>query len=168
MPKTKADGQGKNGHTEEVIIPDGSVGAMLQMKMAEAEARQSDDGPVVVCDFSEVSRRWAHEWTMMDGELQQWTAVVASEARDDLTEAQQADLQAGRLEAFERINQLLIRRNELAAMVVKDVPREWLVKRAPEVIDWSNPDNLLDYVKDKHNVDLLRGITQARARSAKN
>lgn len=127
-----------------------------------------DEELMVACDFSEVSRRWAHEWMKMDGEIQQWAAVQMGDGRDDLSDEEQEKLNAGKLEAAIKMNELLDRRNELAAMVLVSVPREWLVKDAPDEIDWSDPENLLDYVKDKHNHDLLAGITRARMREAKN
>lgn len=129
---------------------------------------KEDETLEVECDFSEVSRRWGYEWATINGEVQQWMAVINAEARDDLDDEQMATLEAGRLEAVTEINRLIERKNELVAMVVVHIPREWLVKDAPEKIDWSNPSNLLDFVKDKHTQDLMDGVTAARTREAKN
>jgi hypothetical protein len=98
----------------------------------------------------------------------QWSAVLQGDAKDDLSDDEQEMLTAGRLEAATQVNALMDRRNELAAMVLVDVPREWLVTDAPDAIDWSDPENLLDYVKDKHFNHLLKGISEARARESKN
>ena len=128
----------------------------------------SADDPMVECDFSEVSRRWGQEWHTLDSQMQQWTAVIFAEPKDDLTDEQSEAIRLGKLDAHQKLEELIVRRNELAAMVVVDVPREWLVKDAPAEIDWGNPDNLLDYVKEVHNTDLLTGITFARIANSKN
>lgn len=124
--------------------------------------------PEVVCDFSQVSRRWGSRWFKIDAELQQAVTVATAPERDDLTEDEQATLRVGRMEAGSRINELIDERNVLLAMVIQDIPREWLTADAPAEIDWSNPENLLDYVLDIHTSDLVQGVTLARANDSKN
>jgi len=56
----------------------------------------------------------------------------------------------------------------LMAQVLKAVPREWLLADAPEIIDWSNPENL-DYIQVAYYADILEQVRSGEAmKKAKN
>lgn len=118
----------------------------------------------VVCDFSEVSRRWGMEWAQVHADLQAFGEMLNAE--DQQAAIEEAGLSLSNV--VQKSMDLTRKRNALAAQVVVDIPREWLTKDAPEEIDWSDPENLLDYIKGDYDEALMNQVTTARALSAKN
>jgi hypothetical protein len=115
--------------------------------------------PMVECDFSGVSRQWALEWAEVNVEIQALTMVFNSDSEIDPNEI---------MAHVKSSAQLARRRNDLLAQVIVGVPSSWLVKNAPAEIDWSVPENLLQYVRGDRDDDLVTAVTLARASAAKN
>lgn len=120
------------------------------------------------CDFSKVSRRWGVRWAQIENDVPILVQVIYGEERDGLSPEEQRTVEIGKIEAREKFNELIDERQRLMAQVVTHVPRAWLVADAPDEIDWSNPDNLLDWVREDKTTNLMLGVSIARNEAAKN
>ena len=150
------------------------MGTKKQDKTVElVDNRKKDEGPtvedpMVECDFSGLSRRWGKDWSRIDGEWKSWSLIAYEPPRDDLSEDESLKLEMGRAEAHQKLQELFDLRNSLMAQVIERIPQEWRTKDAPEDVDWGDPENLLDYVKEERTQDLVMGVQFARIKAAKN
>lgn len=126
-------------------------------------------------NFSKANRKWQDQFA----EAAEVVARVMSDAerplrrkRDD-EDAQDYDdyVQAfydTRRDSAKVIREQGVIQANLVADVLVDVPREWLLPDAPEVIDWSKSDSL-DYIQVNHYLDILEQVRNGEARKqAKN
>ena len=150
--------------------------------------------PQVECDFSRISRRWGKKWSKIDHQMTKQNQkrrrlierriklddeepdAMADESNPTEDELKVWTAHAKRRNKLqdeeikiEGENQALeMDRDALMAQVITKVPAEWLVDDAPPDIDWKNPENLYDYVLEKHARDLYIGVVRARLDEAKN
>ncbi len=129
----------------------------------------------VTFDFSKSGRKWQDKFA----EAAEIVAQIMSDAerplrrKRDGEDAQDYDdyVQAfydTRRDSAKMIREQATIQANLMADVLVDVPREWLLADAPEVIDWSKPDSL-DYIQLNHYLDILEQVRNGEARKqAKN
>ena len=98
------------------------------------------DGAKPEFDFSEISWKDSKEFSRMQMRLRQASADNNLDGLDM---------------AFAGMENLLAR-------VVTHIPREWLVKSAPEMLDWSQP-TAFDYVRGNRMSDLIIAIGKAQS-----
>jgi len=122
----------------------------------------------VTCDFSRVSRRWGVRWAQIQNDVPILMKVIFSPAQDDLSDVEQQRVEVAKIEAHQKLNELIDESTSLMAQVLVTVPREWLVAEAPDEIDWSNPDSILDYVREDMSSELVLAVSVARNEAAKN
>lgn len=131
--------------------------------------------PQASFDFSKASRKWQDQFA----ETAEVVAQIMSDAerplrrkRDD-EDAQDYDDYVQAFYDKRRDSAKLIREQatiqaNLIAVVLVNVPREWLLSDAPETIEWSKPDSL-DYIQVNHYLDILEQVRNGEARKlAKN
>lgn len=78
-----------------------------------------------------------------------------------LTTAQMKVKGAAAAGDFERLEQGFGDMQAFLARVVVSIPRDWLVKSAPEVVDWSKPESY-DFLKSKRMNELLVALNEAQ------
>ena len=136
-----------------------------KVELVDNRKQKADEELRVECDFSNVSRRWVMEWSETNGAIAELGIIIDA---DDPLQALD-DLGYTKKSLSKEITGLIRKRNALMAQVIVKIPDTWLTSDAVGVeIDWRDPDNLLDYVNGSYDDDLINGVTQARAESAKN
>lgn len=126
-------------------------------------------------NFSGKPRSWGKRW----GDLQ----IRATEIELEINEAQADPPQPtgdgktdnANLRAFQRNILDLMKemkgvageQEKLLALVLEDVPREWLSDDAPAEIDWHDPVNL-DYIQGECYTDVLTAMQGAMQSNSKN
>lgn len=100
----------------------------------------SDEKPTF--DFGRVSRQWNRQFART---IQDATGITIDLQRPPPEKATPAEMNAhlDRVNAaMNRLEDIANQQSELIAQVLVGVPRGWLLKDAPEEIDWSEADNL--------------------------
>lgn len=119
-----------------------------------------DEKPRFKLEF--VSRRWAKEWLQVNSQIQRSTMLLQSGMKEDATPAEVQQVNVARMEAFDAMDGLIARQEQMLADVLLDVPREWLVPDAPAKLDWSNRESL-NWLVDDHYNDVLVALADARS-----
>lgn len=117
----------------------------------------SENGTKPKFDFSQVSRKWSKRFAE--------TMTRVSEVSLALEESEGDSRQQVKL--LREIQEMSAEQERLLAAVLVDVPRAWLTKDAPEVIDWSDVESL-DYVLDVQSAALFQALQEARLNQSKN
>ena len=126
------------------------------------------DLPEVTCDFSLVSRRWGVEWdTLFAQELKYQSASFLLPDGDDDDNVPE-DFWLARIETADGLINIPERIASLMAQVVKQVPEYYTLPNVPEDVDWSNPDNIHDYIKEVRFNDFRTAVRNARIEASKN
>jgi hypothetical protein len=135
-------------------------------KQQESQMRELLES--VVCDFSSVSRRWGYRWSQIELDAPMLSEIVNSAAPEDATEEETHKIKVGQRDARQQLREMMDEQNRLMAQVLRDVPRAFLVADAPDVIDWSDGENILDWVREDCIGYVVLGISLAKGESAKN
>ena len=123
----------------------------------------------VVCNFDEVPRRWGVEWSeIYTREMGLNSALAAEAPADGLSEQEQRDRALERMEIVKELEAIPMRQARMIADVLVSVPSEATLSSTPEGVDWSNVDNVLDFIKQSRWADICKAITQARYQNSKN
>lgn len=122
--------------------------------------------PAPEFDFSEVSYGWAKQYSKVMARLAATGALIEEKAKNDITPEERAALKAARLEALAGWDELIEERDSLLVMPLVSVPREWLVKSAPEDIDWSDVKSL-DWLRGDRLEALMTALNEARTDAQK-
>lgn len=112
-------------------------------------------------DFSRVSRKWAKRWLRVSAQAMQDTFIVDSVPAHGITDDEKRRVVQGKLEAAERLGNVLDERDKLIAEVLIFVPRHWLSADAPEGLVWSDPESL-DWVLESKSKALNDALEEAR------
>ena len=131
-------------------------------------AKETEKKPSVTCDFSTVSRRWGVRWAQIENDVPILLQVIYADEQDGLSDEEKHAVLVGKIEARQKVNELIDERNALMAQVVTEIPRSWLVPGAPEKIDWFDVNSLLDYIREDKTAELMLGVSVARNEAAKN
>lgn len=113
----------------------------------------------VECDFSNVSMRWGRDWANMDAEFE-LQEIIRDQDADATIEEKRAAINA--------IQELEMKRIGMVADVLTSVSADWLVAGAPEDIDFSDVNNILDYIRQSKASDLLLAVHILRLGDSKN
>jgi hypothetical protein len=132
------------------------------------EERMMELVKAVVCDFSGASRRWGYRWGQIELDTPILIELVNTPAPDDVSDEDLHQIKVGQREARQQLHAIMDEQNALIAQVLRDVPAEFLVRGAPEEIDWGDPDNILDWVREDCIGYVVLGVTLAKGESAKN
>ncbi len=154
MPKNKND-KGKVS----VLDSDGQpLGSLANVENGK------DSG--IVCDFSEIPRRWSMTMTRMYADVLKAQVVMHSKLKKD------ADLQ----DEYQFIQEAAIAADvistsdvdfeSLLAEVVVSVDRKWLTKKAPDNLDWSVPESFR-WIRDIVHLEFVSKVMEQRAELTK-
>ena len=165
-------------------------GAHPDTDFEEASEQQSED--LLICDFSKISRRWGRRWHRLDTEFgrldnrRKKGGKRLAEIVDSVMELDSADMTEKATNKIQRMvkqqerlsdelikiedkeHKLADERNAMMAEVIRQIPKEWQTDDVPDDVDWSNPDHLMDYVRDICTYRLINGVTIARISEGKN
>lgn len=122
----------------------------------------------VRCDFSGVTARWSRRWGVIQTDAPLLAEIIYAEIPDDLSDEELRKVQAGKREARQELSNLRDEEYQLVTQVLKHVPRAFLHPDAPESIDWSDEENILDYVLESHLGHLFIGVSLELADNRKN
>lgn len=118
-------------------------------------------------NFENTSRKWARRFARVQVEMAQRALIISGDALPDLSEAEQKQLNQGRVESASRIFELEDERDALLIEIIEDVPRDWLVSKAPKKIAWDKVEDL-DWVLASRFDELSELANTARQDSSKN
>lgn len=123
------------------------------------------EGPVY--DFDDISYGWSMDWAKANAKLVHLQTILAAQPRENLTADEQIMVMQAQDEALGEYETVLAERDRLVSEVLVEVPRDWLVSRAPETLDWSDPASLR-WVKVSRFEQLVQGVALATRERAKN
>ncbi len=127
-----------------------------------------EDEPKPTFDFTKVSRQWSKSFSES---VQKATKVQIALERPKPQTTDYTTLQIYYDTLDKAADESTLAADEqakLIAQVLIDVPREWLLATAPDVIDWSDEKNL-DFIQEPRYVEILQMIQSGEARTiAKN
>lgn len=126
----------------------------------QQDKRQAEDlTRGVICDFSRVNMRWGMNWLDMDDEFELLEMI-----RDQGEDAPMEE----RRNAIKKTQQLQIDRIALIAQVLAGLDSDWLVDGTPDGVDFSNPENILDYVRESKHRQLQLAVHILRVQDSGN
>lgn len=126
-----------------------------------------ENGHKPVFDFDDVSYGWSRDWMKAVSELGATTTLIDAPMAEGISDIDKHRVTLAKVEAVERLDSLISRRDQLVCDVLVDVPREWLVKGAPLEIDWRCADSLR-YIKSRKINDLIVSMQEAQSAYAEN
>jgi hypothetical protein len=119
-----------------------------------------------VFDFSQTSYKWLRQWSNVNNRIMQYSTLLTANENPANTPDEQDTLRRARLEAAAGFDDIITERDALLVQALTDVPREWLVTGAPDVIDWHDPASL-DYLRADKIDPLVSALTEARSAAQK-
>jgi len=120
-----------------------------------------------VFNFENLSRKWLKRWSRIQLEMAQRALIVQTEAKPNLSSADQVKLFKGKAESAEKLFELEDERDKLLIEAIESIPPEWLVSSAPDNLSWDNVNDL-DWVKSSKFDSLIELANQERQADPKN
>lgn len=124
--------------------------------------------PKPVFDFKRVSRQWSLSFMKTAQAAAKAQLTIQRPIRPGMSEdAIQAQFDAQEA-ALDKISVFSEEQLDLIVQVLIEVPREWLIDGAPDVLDWSNKEHY-DWIQDERYTEILNMVMSGEARKlAKN
>ena len=119
-------------------------------------------------DFGMVSHAWARRWatrmtraTALGVTLDKLAA--REKVRGELTEREGKTLQ----KCMQELESIGDEQEQLVSAVLVSVPGDWLVRDAPDDLDWSQPESL-GWLQERRYGDLVTALNEQRQADLKN
>lgn len=124
------------------------------------------DLPEITCDFSMISRAWGKEWdTLYATEAGLRASLLLF---PDEGEAEDDEWIVERIKVSAELKNIPIRQDELMTQVLRDIPSYYLLPNTPADVDWSQVENIDQYVAEQRWTELRDAVGAARFQASKN
>lgn len=119
-------------------------------------------------DFTGVSRQWSMAFMKSVQAATKAQLTLQRPIRQGATDEQIQAYFDAQEAAVDLLPRLIEEQLDLIVQVLKDVPREWLIDGAPEVLDWTQKPSY-DWIQDERYSEILQMVQSGEARKqAKN